>query len=630
MIKQLAAVLFLVGGAQSSAAATLAEAQSLYERNKVAESERAFAALSADTGASSLDRSAAERQLARIAWLIDADASRAVDHLQRATAIGGDRCADAALLARVLRESGRGDQAFSRQDELLAACEAPDGKDSVRVQLARALLDRSMGDPASRAALLAAAMDQGAKLSDRSNVEGARVRLGAALLTGDAPDALAAWKDYFWLDSEDAPKVLAGLQATARFTAGLAPAASIDDRLALSELLTRAGFIEEARRYAELHALGQHAAGRPLWRKLSAHWDALRKVREVEIRVNRGLARGKRDETSLEQAAKEATMSLMAASGAKGDPREILREHYGLVATVGQTSGYPSIHLGHLIEDESDRVTQYGKSADVRMMVIDNMVGNGFESWLWDGSAMVGGWTANGIIVHVRPGYVRSPMQAFRLTYDSKDRRRVIARQKERAAADIAALKARPVATLEGLNDRLQLQLVDQVWNGALGRAVDRDEAKRLFLADYSRANLDQSIRVHEGRHAIDNSLGLKDNVDQAVLEYQAKLAELALTAYPRMALENMNRSLEGEGPHDRGGARVFAGFKAWMETHTDQVIGYDPTVPVLAQLDKLTDGQMREIAASLDPLAKGAPTASADSPSGKSTTLRPGKQERK
>src|SRR5688500_5971466 len=108
MIKRLAIALFIAGAAQPTAAATLAKAQSLYERNKVAEAERAFAAVSADTKASSLDRSAAERQLARIAWLIDADASRAVGHLERATAIGGDRCADAAMLARVLREAGRG------------------------------------------------------------------------------------------------------------------------------------------------------------------------------------------------------------------------------------------------------------------------------------------------------------------------------------------------------------------------------------------------------------------------------------------------------------------------------------------------------------------------------------------
>src|SRR5205085_11849374 len=175
---------------------------------------------------------------------------------------------------------------------------------------------------------------------------------------------------------------------------------------------------------------------------------------------------------------------------------------------------------------------------------------------------------------------------------------------------DLTKLKARPVATLDGLNDRLQLQLVDRV--AAVARTKSTDEAgfRRAFLAEYSRANLDQSIVKHEGRHAIDNAMGLSDNVDQGVLEYQAKLSELALTDYPRMALRNMNRALEGDGPHDRAGARIFDEYRQWMEAHpADQIMGHDPALPALVQLDKLSDGQIAEIARSLDLLPNGRPS---------------------
>jgi hypothetical protein len=90
------------------------------------------------------------------------------------------------------------------------------------------------------------------------------------------------------------------------------------------------------------------------------------------------------------------------------------------------------------------------------------------------------------------------------------------------------------------------------------------------------------------------------------VLEYQAKLSELALSDYPRMALGNMDRSLDGVGPHDQAGAKIFEQFRRWMEAHPDQILGYDPAIPVLAQFDKLSDGQLREIARSLDPLPNG------------------------
>jgi hypothetical protein len=196
-------------------------------------------------------------------------------------------------------------------------------------------------------------------------------------------------------------------------------------------------------------------------------------------------------------------------------------------------------------------------------------------------------------------------MAAYRLTYDGPDRRDLIARQPKRVAGDLVSLAKRPVATLESLNDRLQLQFVDQIMAGARARAATEADVKRLFLGEYFRANLHQSISVHEGRHAIDETLGLPAKVDQSVLEYNAKLSELALTAYPRLALRNMNRNLEGLGPHDRGGARLFDDYRKWMEAHTGEIVGYDADVPVLLQLDKLTDGQIRDIARSLDPLAK-------------------------
>ena len=308
----------------------------------------------------------------------------------------------------------------------------------------------------------------------------------------------------------------------------------------------------------------------------------------------------------MNEAAKAWLAELVGATGASGDPQAIIKREYGLIGSVGTTSGYPSVHLGHVIEDRDDRITQYGHSANIHFMAIDNMIGNGFESWLWDGGAMVGGWSSDDLIVNVRPGYVQSPMRAYRLTQDSQARRDLLAKQGQKAAEDSAKLKARPVATLEGLNDRLQMQLVDQIWAGARSKAPSDADVRRIFLAEYSRANLNQSITVHEGRHAIDAVLAGGKKIDQPILEYDAKLSELALTAYPRMALRNMNLNLEGNGPHDLAGARIFDQYRQWIEAHRDQVLGYDAAVPALAQLDKLTDGQIREVARGLDRLAGG------------------------
>ena len=593
--------------ASAASAATLTDAQEAYDQNKVAVAERMFVEIADDRTATPDDRAGAGVAVARIAWMIDGNSKLALQRLDAARASGGKTCEVSTMAARVLREARLFDQAIGQEAALLKACTDPAVRDEVRIQTIGARLDGAAAHPAQSRQLIAAAKADERLLTPDAGVEAGRVRLETALLTGDAEGAMAGWKDYFWLDDSDAPQALQPLRATERFTRGLAPNATVADRLKLAELLMRAGFAKESERFAAAAGLPASAASDPLWRKLTAYWAERRKLEAEILRINRALARGAaKDSFSLEAPARAATAVLMTAAGANGDPAATLLRDYGIVASVGTTSGYPSIHMGHLIEDHDDVVTQYGHSAKIHFRAIDNMVSNGFESWLWDGSAMVGGWTADGVIVHVRPGYVKSPLTGWRLTQDTVDRRKLIARQATRAAEDIAKLKQRPVASLKGLNDRLQMQYVDQILAAVRSRASSEADVRRLFLAEYSKANLNQSIRVHEGRHAIDNAMGLgtTQKVDQAVLEENAKLSELALTAYPRMALRNMDRNLEGDGPHDRGGARIFEGYRRWMVAHTGEIMGYEPNVPVLAQMDKLTDSQIREIAMNLDPLA--------------------------
>jgi hypothetical protein len=445
------------------------------------------------------------------------------------------------------------------------------------------------------------------------------------LLTDDTATALAAWEDYFWLDDSDAPQALRHLGATQVFARGLARNAKLSERLNLSDLLVRAGFSDQSRRYAAAHGLPGSGAASPVWRRLSAYWHERDKLEAELLRVHREFAHGVKDDAALDNAAKEMTANLLKAAGASGDPQDALLKYYGLAGSVGLTNGYPSIHLGHVIEDRDEVVTQYGHSANIRFRSLDNMISNGFTSWLWDGSAEVGGWTANGVITQVRSAYVAGPLIAYRLTRDGPERKKIIDRQAKLAAEDVSKLRARPVGTLEGLNDRLLLQYIDQVEATARSKMAKEVDLRRLFLAEFARAAFNHSVQVHEGRHAIgeamDRASGVKAPpiIDQSVFEERAKLSELALATYPRMALRNMDRSLEGDGPHDRGAARIFEGYRRWMAGHVHEIMGYDPTIPALEQLDKLTDDQIREVARSLDPLARGT-TALADTPSGTST----------
>lgn len=624
MIRLIAAALFL-SASGTAAAASLSEAQDAYDNNKVADAERLFSAIAADSNASADDRAGADIALARIAWLVDGNADDALKRLDAATA---EPCDAGIMRLRVLKEAKREREAIDSESRLLSACPEPAKRDEMRVHAIAARLELAHSNPGRRIQLLADSIADARLLTPDVGLEGARVRLEIALLTDSASAALAAWKDYFWLDNSDAPQALEGFGVSNLFTRGLASNATPTDRVKLAELLMRAGFAEPSRRYAEAHGLPGAMAANPVWRRLNAYWTGRDKLEAEILRVNREFAHGQKDHGALETAAKTMSASLMKAAGATGDPQTELLKYYGLGGTsltgsVGLTNGYPSIHLGHVVEDRDEQVTQYGHSAKIHFRSLDNMISNGFTSWLWDGSAAVGGWTADGIITQVRPAYVDAPLSAYRLTQDGPERKKVIARQPKLVAEDISKLKARPVATLEGLNDRLQLQYIDQVEATARSKMTNEADLRRLFLAELTRGFFNHSIQVHEGRHAIgeaiDKASGATEKADQSVYEERAKLSELALANYPRMALRNMDRTLEGDGPHDRGAARIFDGYRRWMEAHTDQIMGYDSAIPALEQLDKLTDDQIREVARSLDPLAKGAVTASAGSPSGTS-----------
>jgi hypothetical protein len=94
--------------------------------------------------------------------------------------------------------------------------------------------------------------------------------------------------------------------------------------------------------------------------------------------------------------------------------------------------------------------------------------------------------------------------------------------------------------------------------------------------------------------------------MDDSNLEYRAKLSELALSDYPRLALSNIAADTVGDGTaHGEANARVMRELAAWIGANRRQVAGFDPAQPAIVQLDRLTDGQLRAIARNLDPLAK-------------------------
>jgi hypothetical protein len=58
-------------------------------------------------------------------------------------------------------------------------------------------------------------------------------------------------------------------------------------------------------------------------------------------------------------------------------------------------------------------------------------------------------------------------------------------------------------------------------------------------------------------------------------------------------------------GGYDEASSARRPNVTGRMSSHPAEIAGFDPKRPPLAQLDKLTDAQLRTVARALDPIAK-------------------------
>jgi hypothetical protein len=611
--------ILLLAAAPTAPAVTYRQAKDEYDQGRIADARRDFADVAAH-GAAATDRAAAERGLARLLWLVDGEAEAASAHLRAALAARADFCETRILLARIERESGR-PAAAADTAGAVGGCDSGE-RDALLIEQARARLD--LATPVARRAA-SAALDRLSAVGTLA-LDANALKLEAALLDGSPAAALRAWRAYYWLTDADAPPAFAGADMR-RLFAGARPKAAPPAQAALVDLLVRAGFDRAAGRFAAARQLDARAASVPLYRKAKAYFVFRAAVDRLILEQNRAIARtGKNDKAALQkiadamgdrgsalfQAAAAALTGIVPRTDGDG-PIEQVGKAFNLGMNFGYTDGYPSAHIGHVIRDETRNVEQYGRTAKLVFRVYDRMISNGFESWLWDGERQTGGWGSAGVIVQVRAPYAGATIRWASLVADPASRAKAERKAAERSAGDAAALAAaeaagRRIAYLPGLADRLMLQSVDQIASGIGG---PRGAAfVKAFAARESELTARHSIWIHEGRHALDATWFKSANFPGDVLEYRAKLAEILLADYPRMAFGSIDDALIGtDSQHGLANARIMEGYRSWIEAHQGDMRGYDPGVPALLQLDRLTDGQLRQVAAALADFDDPAPT---------------------
>ncbi len=591
-------------------------------------------AIAASATARPSDREAANVELARIAWRIDGAIEPARARLVEVARAARRKTPALLLLARMEQATGRWAAARAAARRALAEAGTDAERRSATVALSSALVAEEI--EAARAGKanayggggrqrLGEALGLLAPLvrDEPGLLEPSKTALDAALLLGDGPAALDAWRSYYLAAGAADSALLAAPRTvlSKRLPSWKGPAASRGDREAVVEALAGSRFFTEAVILAKdpRPPSAARVDRLPRVRDLVLYESYIRDVRETTDRYYRDVARGTADpaawKAALRRRAERLWKGLSWPAGRPPFDAKVLERsddtelgvRFGAVGGLGTTGGHEDLHMGHRVVDEKRVADQYGRRAEIRFLALDAMVSNGYETWMWDGQGSHGGWGGSGFIVQVRPAYAQGGPWRWREMTDPERRAKSLAFIDEESARDLERAAKDPYAYLPGLSRRLLRQGLSKFLDDEKARGLAGAALRSAFVAETDRAVIESSIFAHEGRHAIDAQFERIE--DRAEREYRAKLSEIAFAPAPRLAFDGiLTDDIGSPTPHGRANLRLMKGLVAWMDAHRAEIAGLDAGAPLLPQLDKLTDEQLRAAARSLDPMAASVP----------------------
>ncbi len=617
----------VVAGAQQPGddAALFGRGQQLFIQHDLAGAGRALAAIS-DTAPLRI-RAGALRMRALLAWRFRHQWDEADQLLRLATTVDFDRAASFAALARMEQERGHFDNAIralyrgERFTETAAdRLELATRFGQVAVARARASLDQTpvvpLDEPTKRTLCEARERLHPVVSANRGALGPARVLIQVALFLGDGPTVLDAWRSYYLtiVGRKDAGVLDTPRADLVRLLPAWAERVPTGkDVGAVVEALARSGLLLEA----------SIAATNPTWtRGVAPAGDGVEETiayaqfgLAAEAHTNeyyRLMALNSPDTAGARGRLLDAAGPLWQKLSWPGTPppltvgslKKEVEARFNAEFGVGRTAGYPDLHFGHRVIDDRMTVEQYGTSASLRFIALDGMVSNGFQSWAWDYRQQHGGWARTDEIIQVRSAYAGQGLRIWRMLSDSLALRRMMEDLDRWTAEDWERAAQDSTAYLQGLAERLYMQGVAEVREDVQRKDVPPETVADSFLVAMERAVFSSSIVAHEGRHAIDRRLGL--DLPIADREFRAKLSEVAFALQPRLAFGGIiSSSIGGSTPHGIANRRIMEGLLRWMRAHVEEIQGLDVTRPLLPQLDRLTNDQLRAAMRSMDPLAR-------------------------
>jgi tetratricopeptide (TPR) repeat protein len=276
-----------------------------------------------------------------------------------------------------------------------------------------------------------------------------------------------------------------------------------------------------------------------------------------------------------------------------------IENKFKVIIKYGHANKIFNCHFGYVISDTLENVSQWGKEGKLRIIVLNNMVTNGFSAWYWNYLAQDGGWTssdpnqANIVTVVMDPKYCATTNRWKDAT--NKEKRKGII-DDNKMDANLINKPCLEVFYSSFLRYQFQFKAIDEAIERGKTKYGSEDEIQfyvndLIFDHYYTTTTL-----IHEGQHALDN---LYFKFEQWELEYRAKLSEIVYGNMTFLSLSDiLGQDIGNEDlPHGKANTRIFKEIVKTINKNREKYSGINTDKNILMQLINLDSREIARIA---------------------------------
>lgn len=607
--------------------ASIRNAKAAYNQVKLRESRLIFSRIIESPTASNIDKAEALQNIGIQDWVLFQNYEESNKNLKLALQQNVSKSKTYLLLSQVNLEASNFSQAYQSIENSLSVSQNAVEKLDASLFKAQIIHDESIallkrGTIPDRGKLLAASDLLKFILRKRPGSPApAELLVGISLMRKNGSDILKAWKSYYFITDER--NINGILLPSYKALNSILPDWNQQDltaskRTDLIKALASSSFYEYAHLVASCKLFGSVSStileNEEIVQILNFN-QFIEGIKKVNNTFYPKIAIGIKDyETDYTHAITNETKKLWIQIDKLNTIENYTEEkfftsiekQYGALGYIGNTNGFVSMLLGLIIHNEVKEVNQYGYKADFRYVSISRLISKDFTTW--HGSANVGGWGTETSMIQVRDAYLQAPFTRLSWVTDAAAHTEIVDRIEKEKEDDLVICRKDKYAEPSHLMMAFRLKASETLFDSLQKMGLKDETLSIAFINETMRLNIESTVFAHEARHAIDQLLFKKDfdGMTDDEKELRAKFSEIVFAPKFKMASTGsiLGGDLDVSTSHGKANFHLRKIIVDWMEKHSNEIIGFDNTMPVLMQMTLLSDEQIATICIEADPLA--------------------------